>query len=133
MSDDRQDKLIEAAREARSRAVAPHSRFQVGAALETASGEIITGCNVESASYGLTVCAERVAVWKALSEGAREFTRMAVVADTTPLTNPCGACRQVLWEQCGDIEIVLANLNGEAETIQLAALLPRPFDSSLLK
>jgi cytidine deaminase len=133
MSEHRQDKLIDAAREARSRAVAPHSRFHVGAALEAANGEIIIGCNVESASYGLTVCAERVAVWKALSEGVREFTRIAVVADTTPLTPPCGACRQVLWEQCGDIEIVLANLNGEVEAIQLAALLPRPFDSSLLK
>ena len=132
MSDHRQTKLIEAARVARSRAVAPHSRFQVGAALEMGTGEIITGCNVESASYSLTVCAERVAVWKALSEGAREFTRMAVVADTTPLTPPCGACRQVLWEQCGDIEIVLANLRGQVETVQLAALLPRPFDSSLL-
>ena len=133
MGDDHQGKLIDVARAARTRAVAPHSRFQVGAALETATGEIITGCNVESASYGLTVCAERVAVWKALSEGARAFKRIAVVADTTPLTPPCGACRQVLWEQCGDVEVILANLNGEVETIQLAALLPRPFDSSLLK
>lgn len=133
VSDHRHTKLVEAAREARSRAVAPHSCFQVGAALEAASGEIIIGCNVESASYGLTVCAERVAVWKALSEGVREFTRIAVVADTAPLTPPCGACRQVLWEQCGDIEVILANLNGEVEEMQLSALLPRPFDSSLLK
>lgn len=82
--------LIEAARQARERAVAPYSRFRVGAAIETADGHIVTGCNVENASYGLTVCAERVAMFKALSEGHRHFVRIAVVADTQEPTSPCG-------------------------------------------
>jgi cytidine deaminase len=124
--------LIDAARAARLRAHAPFSRFLVGAAIETADGRIITGCNVESASYGLTVCAERVAVFKAISEGIRGGSRIAVVADTAAPTPPCGACRQVLWEFGGDLEVVLANLDGEKGRYRLRELLPLPFDARLL-
>ena len=99
--------LIAAAREARERAVAPYSKFKVGAALETEDGLVITGCNIENSTYGLTVCAERVAVLKAVSEGHRAFRRIAVVADTRDPTPPCGPCRQILWEFCGDIEVIL--------------------------
>ena len=124
--------LIQKARDARSFAVANFSNFSVGAAVETRDGRIFTGCNIENATYGLTICAERVAVFKALSEGCREFTRIAVVADTGKPTPPCGACRQVLWEFCGDIEIILADLKGNAEPVQLGELFPRPFDASFL-
>ena len=126
------DPLIAAALHARQNAHAPFSKFKVGAALEDAKGQIYTGCNVENATYGLTVCAERIAVFKAISEGARHFQRIAVVADTPTLTPPCGACRQILWEFCGDIEIVLSNLAGESENIRLGTLFPRPFDASFL-
>jgi cytidine deaminase len=87
---------------------------------------------VENATYGLTVCAERVAVFKAISTGERKFVRVAVVADTDTLTPPCGACRQILWEFCGDVEIVLANLKGDSETMRLGTLFPRAFDASFL-
>ena len=127
------DALVEAARAARQRAVADYSGFKVGAALETANGEIITGCNIENATYGLTVCAERVAMFKALSEGHRAFRRIAVVADTASPTPPCGACRQILWEFAGDIEVILANLETVAATHQLGGLLPHPFDRTLLR
>ncbi len=127
------DPLVEAALRARENAHAPFSRFQVGAALEDDSGRIHTGCNVENATYGLTVCAERVAVFKAISEGARKFRRIAVAADTDTLTPPCGACRQILWEFCRDIEIVLVNPRGKSETHRLADLFPRPFDDSFLR
>jgi cytidine deaminase len=126
------DPLVEAALAARQNAHAPFSKFQVGAALEDSEGRIHTGCNVENATYGLTVCAERVAVFKAISEGARKFRRIAIAADTETLTPPCGACRQILWEFCGDIEIVLANPRGKTETLQLQHLFPRPFDTSYL-
>ena len=126
------DGLIEVALRARENAHAPFSGFLVGAALEDADGRIHAGCNVENATYGLTICAERVAVFKAVSEGAREFRRVAVVADTETLTPPCGACRQILWEFCGDIEIVLANLQRKTESLRLSELLPRPFDASFL-
>jgi cytidine deaminase len=126
------DPLIQAALRVRQNARAPFSRFKVGAAVEDSSGRIHTGCNVENATYGLTVCAERVAVFKAISEGAREFRRVAVVADTEELTPPCGACRQILWEFCGDVELVLANLHGKSESLRLKDLLPRPFDASFL-
>ena len=126
------DPLVEAALKARENAHAPFSHFKVGAALEDANGRIHTGCNVENASYGLTLCAERVAVFKAVSEGARQFRRAAVVADTDNLTPPCGACRQILWEFLGDVELVMANLHGKAETVRLKDLLPRPFDASFL-
>ena len=95
---------------------APFSKFQVGAALEDDTGRIYTGCNVENATYGLTVCAERVAIFKAISEGARKFRRVAVAADTDTLTPPCGACRQILWEFCGDVEIVAGEPAWKTET-----------------
>jgi cytidine deaminase len=126
------ERLVAAAREARTRAVAPYSHFQVGAALLLPDGSIVTGCNVENASYGLTVCAERVALLKALSDGHREFVMAAVVADTTEPTPPCGPCRQLLWEYCGDIPVVLANLQSIKATHQLRDLLPFPFDGRLL-
>jgi cytidine deaminase len=125
--------LIEAATRARNCALARYSNFCVGAALEAEGGTVFTGCNVESAAYEQTICAERVAIWKALSEGARRFRRLAVVVDTERLTPPCGACRQVIWEFCGDIPVTLANLRGETETLQMADLLPRPFDAGFLE
>ena len=126
------DPLLQAALRAREHAHAPYSKFQVGAALEDSDGRIHTGCNVENASYGLTICAERNATFKAVSEGARRFRRIAVAADTTPLTPPCGACRQVLWELCGDIEVILVNPRGETESLRLRDIFPRPFDASFL-
>jgi len=126
------DALVAHARRAREHAVADYSHFKVGAALETADGTIITGCNVENATYGLTVCAERVAMFKALSEGHRSFTRVAVVADTADPTPPCGACRQILWEFGGDLEVVLANLTEIKGHHRLKDLLPLPFDARLL-
>ena len=126
------DTLIAAATAGRDFAHARYSNFKVGAALETADGRIITGCNIENATYGLTLCAERVALVKALSDGHAVFTRIAVVADTDALTPPCGPCRQLLWEYCGDIGIVLANLKGKTAQYRLSALLPLPFDASLL-
>ena len=125
--------LVAAAVDARTHARAAFSGFKVGAALETSSGEVIGGCNVENATYGLTVCAERVALWKALSEGRDIFTRLAIVADTTDSTPPCGACRQLLWEYCGDIEVILANLSGITGRMRLSQLLPLPFDARLLE
>ena len=126
------DRLVAAARAARGRAVADFSGFKVGAALEAADGTIITGCNIENASYGLTLCAERVAIFKAISEGHRQFTRLVVVADTASPTPPCGACRQIIWEFCGDIPVVLANLSSVTATHQMKDLLPWPFDRRLL-
>ncbi len=130
--DARQAILIAAARTAREHAHAPYSNFRVGAAVRAKSGRIFTGCNVENATFGLTLCAERVAMFKAISEGERGFDAVAVVADTETLTPPCGACRQILWEFCGDAEVVLANLNGKVERYRLSALLPKPFDNSYL-
>jgi cytidine deaminase len=127
------ESLIETAKRAREQAVAPFSNFRVGAAVKTADGKIYTGCNVESASYGLTVCAERVAIWKALSEGERQFTDMAVVADTETLTPPCGTCRQIIWEFARGARIVFANLEGTSEEFHIADLLPRAFDARFLK
>ncbi|GIU77741.1 MAG: cytidine deaminase [Bryobacteraceae bacterium] len=126
------DRLVEAALEARRRARAPFSGFLVGAALEEEDGRVFAGCNVESASYGLTMCAERVAAFRAVAEGGRRFARIVIAADSAVLTPPCGACRQVLWELCGDVEIVLVNLQGARETMRLSTLLPRPFDATFL-
>ncbi len=126
------ERLVTAAREARTRAIAPYSHFQVGAALLLADGRSVTGCNIENASYGLTMCAERVALYKALSEGHRDFVMVAVVADTADPTPPCGACRQLLWEYCGDVAVVLANLDSITARHQLRDLLPYPFDGTLL-
>ena len=124
--------LIAAAQTAREHAHAPYSNFCVGAAVRAKSGRIITGCNVENATFGLTLCAERVAIFKAISEGERGFDAVAVVADTDTLTPPCGACRQILWEFCGDAEVILANLQGKVERYRMSALLPKPFDQSFL-
>jgi cytidine deaminase len=124
--------LVAAAREARERAIAPYSHFKVGAALVTAAGRVYGGCNVENASYGLTVCAERVALLKALSEGERDFVMIAVVADTASPTPPCGPCRQLLWEYCGDIPVIMANLTTVTGQHQMSELLPMPFDGRLL-
>ena len=126
------DPLVEAARRARKHARAAFSKFKVGAALEAADGTIITGCNIENATYGLTLCAERVAMFKALSEGHRAFTRVVVVADTVDPTPPCGACRQILWEFGGDLEVLLANLTEPKGQFRLRDLLPLPFDARLL-
>jgi cytidine deaminase len=126
------DELIEAAKAARLRAHAPYSHFQVGCAIEDEEGRVFTGCNVENASYGLSLCAERVAVFKAISEGAGPLKRVVVVADTDELTPPCGACRQILWEFCGDAELTLENLAGKRETMSIKQILPRPFDASFL-
>jgi len=125
-------KLLEAALAARENAHAPFSKFKVGAAIEDQTGRIFTGCNVENATYGLTICAERLAVFKAISEGARKFTRIAVAADTDVLTPPCGACRQILWEFCGNAELILVNLQGKTESFCMKDLFPRPFDASFL-
>ena len=133
MSEDSLAELIEIAKGARLRSVAPFSSFLVGAALRTKDGKVYTGCNVESASYGLTVCAERVAIWKALSEGERDFTELAIVADTESLTPPCGTCRQIIWEFCKQATIVLANLHDGNEVVSIGELLPRAFDARFLK
>src|SRR6266487_2014378 len=122
------DDLIEQATASREQAIASHSGFKVGAAILSADGRIFTGCNIENASLGLTVCAERVALWKALSEGAREFRRIAIVTDGGAVSSPCGACRQLLWEYCGDITVHLHSLKGSSKQYQMAELLPYPFD-----
>jgi cytidine deaminase len=124
--------LVAAARRAREHADAAFSHFKVGAALETGDGTVITGCNIENATYGLTICAERVAMFKAISEGHRVFTRIAIVADTEAPTPPCGACRQILWEFGGNLEVLLANLTEEKGRHHLKNLLPLPFDARLL-
>ena len=128
-----QEQLIEAATRARDCALARYSNFCVGCAIEAVDGTVFSGCNIESAAYELTMCAERVTIWKALSEGARKFRRVVVVADTERLTPPCGACRQLIWEFCGDVPVLLANLRGDTEVLQMADLLPRPFDAAFLE
>ena len=127
------NELIEMAIEVRANSHAPFSNFKVGAVVVTKEGEIFTGCNVESASYGLTVCAERVAIWKAVSEGKKEFKHVIVVADTEELTPPCGVCRQIIWEFCHDALVTLANLKGKNETVTMSDLLPRAFDAKFLE
>jgi len=124
--------LLQAALDARLNAHAPFSKFLVGAAIEASDGRIFGGCNIENSSYGLTNCAERTAIFRAVAEGARRFTRIAIVVDTEKLTPPCGACRQVLWDLCGDLEVILFNLQGQRETFRLADLLPRAFDATFL-
>jgi cytidine deaminase len=126
------DLLIDGAKQARENAHAPYSNFRVGAALRSTSGRIFTGCNVENASYGLTMCAERVAIFKAISEGERGFSALAVVTDADSLTPPCGACRQLIWEFCGDIPVTIANLKGQTDVMQMRDLFPKPFDDSNL-
>jgi cytidine deaminase len=122
--------LVAFAAEARKKAVAPFSRFKVGAALRTRTGEIVTGCNIENATYGLTVCAERTAIMKAVSEGLRDFEAIAVVARSKRPTAPCGPCRQLLWEFCGDIWVHIADASGGKVTShRMKDLLPLPFDA----
>ncbi len=133
MSKMENEKLIKKALEARTRAVAPYSGFNVGAALLSEDGGIFTGCNIENSTYGLTVCAERVAIFKALSEGVRKFKSLAIAADSQELTPPCGACRQIIWEFCGPIKITLVNLKGETKSYNMSDLLPHPFDSKFFK
>jgi cytidine deaminase len=125
--------LVDIARQAREQAHAPYSNFKVGAALECADGRVVTGCNVENSSYGLSMCAERVAIFKAISEGLRDFKRIAVIADTHAPVRPCGACRQVISDLFPkDTEVILANLHGELEVTTIRELLPAPFDRSFL-
>ncbi len=124
--------LIAAARKARLSAIADYSNFKVGAAIETEDGTIVTGCNIENSTYGLGLCAERVAMFKALSDGHRKFRRIAVAIDTKTPTPPCGACRQILWEFAGDIEVILATLKRERSHHQLKDLIPFSFDKSHL-
>jgi cytidine deaminase len=132
LSEESLQELLETAKAARLRSIAPFSDFLVGAAVRTDEGKVYIGCNVESASYGLTVCAERVAIWKALSEGERHFTELAVVADTDTLTPPCGTCRQIIWEFAKNATIVLGNLHGESQIVSIKEHLPRAFDARFL-
>lgn len=125
--------IVQSARMARECAIAPFSEFKVGAALETADGRFVTGCNVENSTYGLTMCAERLAIFKAVSEGHRSFKRIAVVADTTQPTTPCGACRQILWELAGNLEVILADATEIKSRHQLKDLLPHPFDARFIE
>jgi cytidine deaminase len=127
--------LFVAAVQARTHAQSNYSKFAVGAALETQDGKVYSGCNIENVSFGLTLCAERVALVKALSEGARQFTRIAIVAESTKRpapAPPCGPCRQLLWEYCGDIEVLMVNIAGDEDSRQLSELFPYPFDESFL-
>ena len=127
------EQLIELATQVRELAYAPYSKYKVGAVVESSDGRVFTGCNVENSSYGLTMCAERNALAKAVSEGARDFVRIAVIADAHAPVPPCGACRQVISELCGkDVEVVMVNLRGQIETHTVAELLPEAFDSSFL-
>jgi cytidine deaminase len=125
------DPLYCAAVSAREKALPLYSGFKVGAALECEDGTLFHGCNIESSSYGLTICAERTAIFKALSDGKKKFTRMVIVADTQDLTAPCGACRQVLWDFAPQIRIVLANLEGKHLDFSMKDLLPHPFGNHL--
>jgi len=127
------DELIGAADGARRRARADYSSFLVGCALETGDGRLFTGCNIENATLGLTLCAERVAIFKAISEGASDFSRLCVVTAAAQLTPPCGACRQIIWEFCGEIPIVMANPQGQRREMTSRQLLPEPFDGSHLQ
>lgn len=123
--------LIEEATAAREKAVAPFSKFKVGAALQTKSGKVFHGCNVENCTYGLTVCAERVALLSAIASGEREFSAVAVVTQSDEPSTPCGPCRQLMWEFCGDIDVTLANLSGQSLEYKLSQLFPHPFSFSL--
>ncbi len=123
-----EDRLVEIAARARGHAVSKRSGFSVGAAIATGDGALWSGCNVENSTYGLTVCAERVAIWKALSEGQRKFTAVAVVTGADEPTPPCGACRQILWEFAGDVPIVSATTGGKRKRYRLSEIFPEPFD-----
>jgi len=124
-------KLIDEAKLARENAVAPFSKFKVGAALRTKGGKVFRGCNVENCSYGLTVCAERVALLSALAAGEREFDAIVVITQSDAPSTPCGPCRQLMWEYCGDIDVALTNLAGARVDYKLSELFPHPFFFSL--
>ncbi len=126
-------KLFQKAWEARRQAIAPFSGFSVGCALRSVKDRIYTGCNIENATFGLTMCAERVALFKALSEGERHFTALYLVASGKKITPPCGSCRQLLWEFCGDIPIYMENEGGETRQVLLSELFPSPFEESFLE
>jgi cytidine deaminase len=123
--------LVSEAKKARDNAVAPFSKFKVGAALRTSEGKVYRGCNIENCTYGLTVCAERVALLSALAAGERKFTAIAVVTQSREPATPCGPCRQLLWEYCGDIDVTLANLDGRRVEYKLSTLFPHPFSFSI--
>ncbi|HEV8659230.1 MAG TPA: cytidine deaminase [Thermoanaerobaculia bacterium] len=123
--------LISEATKARENAVAPFSKYKVGAALVTKGGKVFRGCNVENCTYGLTVCAERVALLTALAAGEREFSAIAVVTQSDEPGTPCGPCRQLMWEYCGDIDVTIANLTGKRIEYKLSALFPNPFSFRL--
>ena len=129
----RKEELIAVANASRRRAYAPYSRFRVGAAIEATSGRVYTGCNIENSSYGLTICAERTAIFKAISEGERNFRAIAIVADDSDFTPPCGACRQVLFDLAGNIDIIMTNAKGRIRVTKLKNLLPMAFDSKHLR
>lgn len=126
-------KLVRLAIKARKNAYAPYSKFKVGAALEALNGKIYTGCNVENASYGLSVCAERTAIFKAVSIGVTKFKRIVIATGAKALTPPCGACRQVLAEFNPKLEIILVNSNGKVKKTDLKKLMPDPFLPKSLK
>ena len=123
-----EERLVAEASRSRGNAVSNRSGFAVGAAIETGDGTIYGGCNIENATYGLTVCAERVAIWKALSEGVRKFRAVAVVTEAETPTPPCGACRQILWEFAGDVPVVSVTVGGARKTYRMSDLLPEPFE-----
>tara|TARA_B100001250_G_scaffold411605_1_gene440673 strand:+ start:347 stop:730 length:384 start_codon:yes stop_codon:yes gene_type:complete len=123
--------IIKTAINMRNKSYAPYSKYNVGAAVETNSGEIIGGCNIESASYGLTCCAERVALYRAISEGYTKFNSMAISTKNGGF--PCGACRQIIWELCEDIPIYICNNISLLETISSSSLIPNPFNKIFLK
>ena len=125
--------LLHAAMRARKNTYAPYSKFKVGAAIETIDGRIFTGCNIENASYGLAICAERVAVFKAVSEGVKKFKRIAIVTGAKKPTPPCGMCRQVLFEFNPNLEIIIANTNGKVIKTKLSKLFPHAFGPKNLK
>jgi len=125
---ERAQRLIQVAAASRQNAVSKRSGFSVGAAIEAEDGTIYGGCNVENSTYGLTVCAERVAIWKALSEGVRRFRAVAVVTGADEPTPPCGACRQILWEFAGDVPVVSATAGGKHKFYRMSDLLPEPFE-----
>jgi cytidine deaminase len=127
-----QDQLIQAATEARTKAYAPYSHFHVGAAVQTGSGNIFQGCNLENSSYSASICAERVALFNAYAHGERDVEAIAIVADTHAPCPPCGICRQVILELAGDIDVILANLTGDIRVFKASELLPEAFSDEFL-
>ena len=128
------DRLITEARKARAHSHSPFSRFRVGSAVLTAGGKIFAGCNIENSSFGLTICAERTALFKAVSEGHRKFRAIAIATDDRTPVAPCGACRQVIMDLAGDIDVIMTGKNGSTRVVRLSELFPYPFGpENLLK